>query len=140
MGIQWDFNRVWENKVKRLFWLPGMVQGVAIPDGWGYLSAARWLRDCLLNGSDCGNPKSPVPLALGKYTHNEKNTQTFLGKKCLIFHISQNVSLRIDKSTTMRSRHRKPKSNVFPLNILCVFFILTLEKERARWLKTHNLL
>ncbi len=29
--------------------------------------------------------------------------------------------------------------NVFPLNILCVFFILTLEKEGARWLKTHNL-
>ena len=30
-------------------------------------------------------------------------------------------------------------SKICLLNILCVFFILTLEKERAGWLKTHNL-
>ena len=44
-----------------------------------------------------------------------------------------------DESTKIRSHHRKPKSNIFPLNILCVFLILTLEKDGARGLKMHNL-
>ncbi len=34
-----------------------------------------------------------------------------------------------DENKNTFARPYLPKSNIFPLNVLCVFFILTLEKE-----------
>ncbi len=68
----------------------------------------------------------------------QKNTQTFLRKQWSSFHIKQNFSLEIENYLYVMRQQQitftsfKPKSNIFPLNILCVFFNLTLEKEQAR--------
>ncbi len=43
------------------------------------------------------------------------------------------------ESRTKRLRRHKREITIRPVNTLCVFFILALKKERARWLKTHNL-
>ncbi len=78
-----------------------------------------------------------------------KITQTFLWKKCTTFHIFFSYLTEIlfedwkffvsYKSKTTCSRRHKPEITICPVNTYCVFFILALEKEQARWLKTHNL-
>ena len=69
--------------------------------------------------------------------HGEETDTHFYEKKNALILIFDRISLRIEKiisdeSTTTRTCHRKLKSNIFSLNIWCVFFILILEKEQAK--------
>ena len=73
----------------------------------------------------------------GKKTHTMKKHADVLKKEMQKFsyfteYLFVNLKFFVhDNSTTIHSCHCKPKSNIFLLNILCVFFNLTLEKEGA---------